>query len=589
MWPHQAQFLAFQKDAARDILSRVDDRLEPEVFLAGLLDEDDPGKPRACVEPGKDFWISDDAFNQTRRLAATMLPTYPEARIVRSGGTAMAAKDDVLHRRSLRDAIILTIQQNHHGQPKYFFASFPEKINGYLVSIAVGLSRSAVSAQRHLKRARTQMQKFGDASTAVSFIDSVIEEFLSDAADQLRKTEPGRFHARRDADELLRSAGKKFAADVAFRADPSASEGYQGFFASCNLISSIDYERTEGRGKMVIARSDHPALLPVVRFMVDSRLDQFRGSRKMLELATRGLALHTNSRTVFGLVECKRLEIETEDLFEVEFLGHDRWELCYNGQVMMRVRFGQPYLPRRSDYEARLKWDLPRIFKGVRKEDVELFTSLVRAAEEERHGTMLVISASAASEARRLASQCIMVEPTQLSAPLMPNLTPIDGAVLVDPRGFCHAIGVILDGVASGVGDPSRGARFNSAIRYAASSRAPCLAVVVSEDGGVDLVPELPPPIRRSSVDAAIRELSSCAVEVHVPGRRYLEAFDWLCGHRFYLLEKDCMVVNEFVRVIEKRLNEEDPSRMQIARTPFRPNPQMKESLYYEENLEEPS
>ena len=70
----------------------------------------------------------------------------------------------------------------------------------------------------------------------------------------------------------------------------------------------------------------------------------------------------------------------------------------------------------------------------------------------------------------------------------MPLLTAIDGALLVDPDGTCTAIGVILDGRATRGGDPARGARFNSAVRYVEGADHPCLAMVVSEEGTVDVI-----------------------------------------------------------------------------------------------------
>jgi len=61
--------------------------------------------------------------------------------------------------------------------------------------------------------------------------------------------------------------------------------------------------------------------------------------------------------------------------------------------------------------------------------------------------------------------------------------------VLPDPQGYCYSIGVILDGKASaGHGNSTRGARYNSAIRYVESSDFPTLVVVVSEDGMVDVM-----------------------------------------------------------------------------------------------------
>jgi len=71
-------------------------------------------------------------------------------------------------------------------------------------------------------------------------------------------------------------------------------------------------------------------------------------------------------------------------------------------------------------------------------------------------------------------------------------ITAIDGAVLIDPGNRCHAIGAILDGLASEAGDPSRGARYNSALRYVAASLHACLAIVVSEDGMIDVVSPRP-------------------------------------------------------------------------------------------------
>ncbi len=50
---------------------------------------------------------------------------------------------------------------------------------------------------------------------------------------------------------------------------------------------------------------------------------------------------------------------------------------------------------------------------------------------------------------------------------------------------------MILDGLATGEGDPGRGARYNSAVRYTAASSAPCLVLIVSDDGMIDVHPEL--------------------------------------------------------------------------------------------------
>lgn len=70
------------------------------------------------------------------------------------------------------------------------------------------------------------------------------------------------------------------------------------------------------------------------------------------------------------------------------------------------------------------------------------------------------------------------IDPVPLSPALLTQLTDMDGAVLVDKLGQCHAIGVILDGQARGKGEPSRGSRFNNAIRYLDSDPPASIVVV---------------------------------------------------------------------------------------------------------------
>jgi hypothetical protein len=102
---------------------------------------------------------------------------------------------------------------------------------------------------------------------------------------------------------------------------------------------------------------------------------------------------------------------------------------------------------------------------------------------------MLCITAGAKPEAERLRRQCFRVVPRTMTPPVLRQASSIDGAVLIEPSGVCYAIGVILDGQATEKGDSSRGARYNSAVRYTSSSPYPCLAIVVSEDGWIDLLP----------------------------------------------------------------------------------------------------
>src|SRR5690606_18387049 len=129
-------------------------------------------------------------------------------------------------------------------------------------------------------------------------------------------------------------------------------------------------------------------------------------------------------------------------------------------------------------------------------EKVKNFCSLIEKAMEQKHGTMLIISDHANEEAERLEKQSTRVKSRSIDDELMESITAIDGAVLLDTEGQCHAIGVILDGTMErGKGEPSRGARYNAAVKYLSYARQrghKVVIVVVSEDGMVDIFPKEP-------------------------------------------------------------------------------------------------
>ena len=130
----------------------------------------------------------------------------------------------------------------------------------------------------------------------------------------------------------------------------------------------------------------------------------------------------------------------------------------------------------------------------MEEDNVQQLLSITHTAAQARHGTMLVISEEAGEEADRLASEGTTVAPFLLTSAIVRQVSSIDGAILIDTAGRCHAIGTILDGEATQQGNPARGARFNSAVRYIANSSkaGPCVAVVVSEDGDVEVLSRPP-------------------------------------------------------------------------------------------------
>jgi sensor domain DACNG-containing protein/sensor domain DACNH-containing protein/DisA checkpoint controller-like protein len=586
MWGYQPHYRVHIEVQAKYVLQALDANLQPEVFLVGILPEPAPPRYPACVEPEVELWIESEAFAGALDLASSLRRGYPEAGMLQSHPVAQARADEALFRRSIRDAIVQIID-SHPQKPAgvSFFGSLPELVNGYLVSVVLGVSADALESRYRLSSPTVAWHAHRVVPVARSLIDAAIAELLADAADGLLRPDAGLRIADRRPDEVLRSAARRLAMDTAFRADATAFEGFHAFFETICAIASLRYERAEGHGKLVLARQGHELIRRRMVFADAIPVGEHRRARKLLELASDETALHINAQQIFALVDAEIPDTAPEDIFGIWIVGDHHWQVTHGNNVLMGVRYGAPYLPKVVGYEPKLRQDLPRIFPDIPDAAIELLLTLIRQAERERHGTLLVISENARTESTRLRGQATPIEPTDLTPQLLRDLTAIDGAVLLDPTGQCFAIGVILDGLATDQGDPSRGARFNSALRYVQSAHSrgvATLAVVVSEDGGVDFVPNLRPRVRRVLVTSLIEEIETAAGAAEIPIRAYNRAYDSLRQMCFYLLAADCARLNAAIRAVEQRLQADDPHGMRILREEFEPDDAMDPSMYYE-------
>ena len=107
----------------------------------------------------------------------------------------------------------------------------------------------------------------------------------------------------------------------------------------------------------------------------------------------------------------------------------------------------------------------------------------------------MVISANASKEASRLANDSTQISPIQLNGTNIAKLSSIDGAILANEQGVCYSIGVILDGSATTKGSSTRGARYNSSIRYCEEQLRKgtnVIVIVISDDGMVNIFPSKP-------------------------------------------------------------------------------------------------
>ena len=210
--------------------------------------------------------------------------------------------------------------------------------------------------------------------------------------------------------------------------------------------------------------------------------------------------------------------------------------------------------------------------------DVADLWALARTASEQEHGTMLVVHRDAANEAARLVPQAQLIEPVRLQDDMLRAMTNIDGAVLVSPDGLCHAVGVILDGTATGQGDSARGARYNSAVRYRQAAGDACLVIIVSEDGMINLLPDLRPRVDPARVEAAVAALEDAAAGT-INFERFYRCRDHVSTLAFYLDAEQCERINRAHDLVEDTRWAQ--STMRVTQTPFQVDPEMNAEYFF--------
>ena len=262
---------------------------------------------------------------------------------------------------------------------------------------------------------------------------------------------------------------------------------------------------------------------------------------------------------------------------QVSITGHARWEASVNGDKFVRVAYGKATIPNQPIEFAELEDIAERIIGDA---NTKLIWEIIQAAQENGQGTTLVVSADPEAEATRLSSEGMIIEPDYLKPEEVVRLGSVDGAVIIGPDGRCYAFGIILDGVVNEGGDRSRGARFNSAVRYQNMATAGSMIIVISDDGTIDLLPRLMPRVHREEVAAAVDAFCECCDTTPVAGEEFGRRYDRVKRLAFYLNGEQCRRVNEkHEQEMDRRFAS---GGLKITERILEPDPRMNESYFWD-------
>lgn len=528
MWGYQPHLRMDIEHAAEQAFESIDVVVAPVALLIGFREEDGDGHA-ICIEP-ETLGVPQEVF---AGCIAEGDAAY-DAHEFRGMLITDQGQRDRYH-TSLRDrcraaAIERALSSCPGLDARRWFVGRSAVVAGYRVYPAVGMLRTRWEALPSLVR------REGDHRTEMflSLQESVAIELLRSASFALSISEEPQALLRNDRDELVGRATRSFLdLLVYFKGEMGSDLG-----SAMSSVAAQPYEGRTGVGTMIMARDSEYRL--ELAFERPIRLTRTRALRKALEMTDPDLNLVTDGSVALGLGRLREdYEADSEVAFRLRVTGRGRWELEHAGVRLLEVADGHARVPRQRLHHSTFADVVGRLFGD--DGDVDRLWDLARAASRQAHGTMLVVHGNAQEEAIRLSPPAMGTKPKLLDESTLLAVSAIDGAIIVDPRGRCHAIGAILDGrAAPGVGDASRGARFNSAHRYLAEAGRQCLIIIVSEDGMINLIPELPRRVKRSYVEDVVSEVEVLSRRDPVDFEAFHKREEHLRALAFYLTAEQC-------------------------------------------------
>jgi len=521
-----------------------------------------------CLEPEDGKWPI-QLFSGLLHAVEEQVANHPLQNVYYGDEPRMRDKQENIRRDSVRRAVEAALAAYDCDNQVLSFAGSPAPVGDYYVVPVIQIPTDLFKRFRPLREPVSD----GRITGSPSMIHASVSQILSDAHDELLRPEPGRALVcrSRSAEEIVRLAAASFMYSLGL-AIGDQNYGSPNLFERFNLISSVMYEGREGTGRMLLAKAGGGAVDMLLELAEPVPFREPRWSRKVLQMASSEPALIADCEKVLGLgTIAEGIDSwATQDVFEIEFLGHYHWRLSCGDDILLISRYGSPSLPQEPFPRDVLKDTYQRLFPSAGEQAVADFLAVFETAVGQRHGSMVVVADDAAAEAERLGGQGTKVSSTKLTPKLYERVSGIDGSIIVDPKCICHAIGVILDGPARPECTPSRGSRYNSAVRYIGSTETPRLAVVVSDDRTVDVIPVLRQRIPPDAVIAAVEALEAATHE------NYHKSRTWLDEHRFYLDADQCKRVNAALDRIEN--SPKDVGQIVIVTERFQPHPAMNES-----------
>lgn len=565
MWRYQQNFRLAVKRELERALSDIGLVTKVQTLLVGFATTDEV-KHQLCIEP-EDGPLTTIHLSDTLELAIELYRTDPASELIHWNSEVHQSRHQHLKLRARAEALVRKIEASVVFSSMQFFVSTSAPIRGYSVHTCVGIATQDLDALAALEDDYIDFTHVGK-----SLQHKVINECLRRADRALYLPDPGvGIGVLGSTDDIVKAAADSLIEGMVYRTGGLASD----LFRAVNNFTSLSYERANNaKGCLIISDTDKVAGRSHIRFQKPISIHNSRNMRKLLELSDDSTILLSDDEQVYGL----GADDTINDSIKIRVRGYADWEASFNGIALIRVRSGHAKLPPKPPITRERFADLAE--RTVGSIELNHIWSVIDEAQMSGHGMTLVISHDPYGETARLGSQAVPTVPHCLNPADIVRLGRVDGAVILGPDGLCYAFGVILDGEAEqGRGDPARGSRFNSAVRYQRTKAPNSLIVVISDDGMVDLIPPLKPKVHRYEVEQAVADFCAICNTDPVDGEKFAQASDVVEELAFYLSEDQCNRYNEcYKKEMDRRL---ESGNIAIVPTPLSPHSDMNDSYFY--------
>lgn len=556
MWKWQHIFQNAVADLFESVFRILELPIKSNTFVIGI--------PISTQNVEKIFFQKEDCgftpyeFKQVFELAKDYFHNDPEQFFFMGDAHLNKTHKKSLYPKALRKAIQSILKERDLEREQVSFCSFPIQKNQHWIVTVFQLNQQDFDSQYRLTRKIHEIHSMRTYRIDRCFLEAVIYRVLEESERELQRPSEGNISALANPVRVVEDAASSLLKSIEVHVNKWNKVDLLSF---ANAIAAELYEGSGGKGRLIISQTNHPDILAKVKLKVPIKIYDYRGIRKLLEVSSTKMALLCDGESVWGFgVPLDTYKPSLENLFEIRFAEHYTWELVHAENIMLRVKYKQPRLPR-ARFDKELFYDCVHRLFQVNETTSNILLEAVEAAIKQRNGTILVITPEAEQETSRLAAQSTPIEPIIVSQNIISHLSSVDGAILISPDGILYAFGVILDGKASRNGDPTRGARYNSAIRYIdgeLSRNINCLALIVSEDGYVDLYPASRKRIPRFWIEQLLDELEQYADSSKV--FKSDQAWSTLISLeklKFYLLPQDVKRANKIKDMIVKLENKD--------------------------------